>query len=163
MAIQLSTRFCNYHEDTAMYIMFYAAFQNICFSQSLGVFFTGMVAVTASVGDYVHHHDAGVPRSALPCCSIADEVVRFSMTSRHEIFDSAASSGMLGHLGGGTPQSAQARQAFQTVLPLFSALKLILDPSTCFLQKCKRFLVIRRLCTCVQWHTSIWQIYVHII
>lgn len=42
-------------------------------------------------------------------------------------FDSAASSGMLGHLGGGTPQSVQSRQAFRAVSPLFSAPKPILD------------------------------------
>lgn len=67
--------------------------------------------------------ESGVPRSEPHCCSIADEVVHFSMTSHHEIFESAASSGMLGHLGGGTPQSAQPWQAFRTVSPLFSALK----------------------------------------
>lgn len=36
------------------------------------------------------------------------KVVHFSMTSHHEIFDSAASLGMLGHLGGGAPQSAHS-------------------------------------------------------
>ncbi len=66
--------------------------------------------------------------------------MHFSMTSHHEIFDSAASSGMLGHLGGGTPQSAQPWQAFRTVLPLFSALNQCWTPlkSRCCngLQKC---------------------------
>lgn len=51
-------------------------------------------------------------------CSILDAVLHFSMTSRHEIFDSAASSGMLGHLGGGTPQSALSWQPFRTVFSL---------------------------------------------
>lgn len=73
--------------------------------------------------------EAWVPGSEpSPLRSIADEVMHFSMTSHHEIFDSAASSGMLGHLGGGTPQSAQSWQAFRTVLPLFSAPKPTLVP-----------------------------------
>lgn len=71
-------------------------------------------------------HDC-VPRSELCCSPSQTKVTHFSMTSHREIFDSAASSGMLGHLGGGTPQSAQSWQAFRAVSPLFSAPKPILD------------------------------------
>lgn len=48
------------------------------------------------------------PRSEVPGCAIADDVMHFSMTSHHEICDSAASSGMLGHLGGGTPHTVRS-------------------------------------------------------
>lgn len=78
--------------------------------------------------------EARVPRSELPSCATADKVMHFSMTSHHEIFDSAASSGMLGHLGGGTPQGAPCRQSFRTLLPLCTApVKPFLDPSNPFI------------------------------
>lgn len=56
------------------------------------------------------------------------KVMHFSMTSHHEIFDSTASLGMLGHLGGGAPQSAHSWQPFRPVLTLLNALRPILDP-----------------------------------
>lgn len=92
-------------------------FTNSFFIISNETYFTPLESWPESVGGRLCSSEI----SELRCCAIADEVMHFSMTSHHEIFDSAASPGMLGHLGGGTPQRALCCPGFRDVLLLFSA------------------------------------------
>lgn len=71
---------------------------------------------------------AGRQRSKPSRSASQKKLMHFSMTSHREIFDSTASLGMRGHLGGGAPQSAHSWQPFRPVLTLFNALRPILDP-----------------------------------